>query len=231
MPEALWLDAYVLHRRSYRETSYLVDFFTLAQGRVSAVAKGVKNSKSDRKSLLQPFGPVRIQLSGKSELKNLNQIESAGPSHRLTGKALFCAMYLNELINRVMPAGLASDALFSQYQLALVLLSEQHREEDVILRQFEFALLEEMGLLPDWLNDAASDQPVQAGLWYIFVAEQGIVTAPAHIQRGRFPGQGLIDMAQGNWTTPARKTAKIITRQALHLLLGDKPLKSRELFR
>lgn len=231
MPEALWLDAYVLHRRSYRETSYLVDFFTLSGGRVSAVAKGVKNSKSDRKSLLQPFGPVRIQLSGKSELKNLNQIESGGPSHRLAGKALFCAMYLNELINRVMPAGLASEALFTHYQQALGLLSEQHQMEDVVLRQFEFALLEEMGLLPDWLNDAASDQPVQSDQWYMFVAEQGVMAAPAHIQRGRFPGQGLIDMTEGNWTQAARKTAKIITRQALHLLLGDKPLKSRELFR
>ncbi|MEC8417605.1 MAG: recombination protein O N-terminal domain-containing protein, partial [Pseudomonadota bacterium] len=46
-----WLNAYVLHRRPYRETSYIVDFFTLEEGRISAVAKGVKNSKSDKKSL------------------------------------------------------------------------------------------------------------------------------------------------------------------------------------
>lgn len=64
-----WLNAYVLHRRPYREASYIVDFFTLEEGRVSAVAKGVKNSKSDKKSLLQPFQHLRLQLSGKSELK------------------------------------------------------------------------------------------------------------------------------------------------------------------
>ena len=46
-----WLTAFVLHRRPYRETSYIVDFFTLQEGKISAVAKGVKNSKSDRKSL------------------------------------------------------------------------------------------------------------------------------------------------------------------------------------
>ena len=28
-----WLTAYVLHRRPYRETSYIVDFFTLEEGR------------------------------------------------------------------------------------------------------------------------------------------------------------------------------------------------------
>ena len=97
----------------------------------------------------------------------------------------------------------------THYQQALGLLSEQHQMEDVVLRQFEFALLEEMGLLPDWLNDAASDQPVQSDQWYIFVAEQGVMAAPAHIQRGRFPGQGLIDMTEGNWTQAARKTAKL----------------------
>ena len=41
-----WLTAFVLHRRAYRETSYIVDFFTLEQGKVSAVAKG------DRKSVV-----------------------------------------------------------------------------------------------------------------------------------------------------------------------------------
>ncbi|WP_018982762.1 DNA repair protein RecO [Salinimonas chungwhensis] len=225
-----WLSAYILHRRPYRETSYLVDFFTLETGRISAVAKGVKNSKSDRKSLLQPFSPVKVQLAGKAELKNLNQIESDGRSHQLTGNALFCAMYLNELINRTMPVGLASEMLFGHYQQVLSILPASDTP-DILLRGFEFALLEEMGQLPDWLTDAVSEQPVDSEQWYIFVAEQGVTQAPAHIQRGRFPGYGLLEMANGEWTPAARKTAKIITRQALRNLLGDKPLKSRELFR
>ena len=115
-----WLNAYVLHRRPYRETSYIVDFFTLEEGRVSAVAKGVKNSKSDKKSLLQPFQHLRLQLSGKSELKNLRHVESVSPSINLVGTALFCAMYVNELTNRVMPAGLASDGVHNAYENALL---------------------------------------------------------------------------------------------------------------
>ena len=106
-----WLEGYVLHRRPYRETSYIVDFFSLQAGRVSAVAKGVRNSKTDRKSLLQPFRPLRFQLSGKSELKNLRQIEAGGAVIMLAGTSLFCGMYLNEVINKVMPAGQSSDSL------------------------------------------------------------------------------------------------------------------------
>ena len=89
-----WLNAYVLHRRPYRETSFIVDFFTLELGRVSAVARGVRSAKSDRRSLLQPFQALRVQLSGKSDLKNLTQLESNGALRMLTGNALYCALYV-----------------------------------------------------------------------------------------------------------------------------------------
>ena len=147
-----WLNAYVLHRRPYRETSYIVDFFSLEEGRISAVAKGVKNSKSDKKSLLQPFQHLRLQLSGKSDLKNLRHVESVAPSISLTGTALFCAMYVNELTNRIMPQGLASDGVYSAYEAALLALRDE-ADIEVTLRQLEFALLDEMGLLPDFTSD------------------------------------------------------------------------------
>jgi len=66
-----WLNAYVLHRRPYRETSYIVDFFTLEEGRVSAVAKGVKNSKSDKKSLLQTCSASTFTVKRKVRVKEL----------------------------------------------------------------------------------------------------------------------------------------------------------------
>ena len=49
LPEQL--TGFVLHRRSYRETSYLTDLFTLELGKVSAVARGVRGNKGDKKSL------------------------------------------------------------------------------------------------------------------------------------------------------------------------------------
>ena len=96
--------AYVLHKRPYRETSMLVDFFTLEQGRVSAVAKGARgNSKSDRKSLLQGFQKAELDLSGRSNLKNLGKIEASGAVIRLSEKALYCGFYLNEILSRALP--------------------------------------------------------------------------------------------------------------------------------
>ena len=37
--------AYVLHGRPYRDTSLLVDFFTLEHGKVSAVVRGRQTSQ------------------------------------------------------------------------------------------------------------------------------------------------------------------------------------------
>ena len=225
-----WLEGYVLHRRPYRETSYIVDFFSLQTGRVSAVAKGVRNSKTDRKSLLQPFRPLRFQLSGKSELKNLRQIEANGAVVMLAGTPLFCGMYLNEVINKVMPAGLSSDSLYSVYQQTLKELV-QGVDIEQLLRLFEFALLEEMGMLADWFSDGLSGEPVSAGQWYLYYPEQGFVLCQQSDHKLRIPGEALLALGDGEWTDTARRAAKLINRQALNTLLGGKPLASRELFR
>ena len=225
-----WLRGYVLHRRAYRETSYIVDLFSFEAGRVSAVAKGIRNSKSDRKSLLQPFRPLRFQLTGKTELKNVKLLESNGNALQLQGRALFCAMYLNEVINRLLPQGLPSEWMFERYQHALNSL-ESSVDLELTLREFEFSLLEEMGMLADWYSDGSSGEPVRDNAWYVYSPEQGYVLSHRSEQKYRIPGSALLALGEGTWTPEARRAAKLINRQALNIMLGGKPLKSRELFR
>ncbi|QJR80268.1 DNA repair protein RecO [Alteromonas pelagimontana] len=229
MAERQWLQAYVLHRRPYRETSYIVDCFTLELGKVSAVAKGVRNSRSDRKSLLQPFQSLRIQLTGRSELKNLVQAEGERGQILLQGTSLFCGLYVNELLNRVMPAGLVSESLYSHYQKALGELSAAV-DIELTLRRFEFAVLKEMGLLADWTQEGITGEQVQAEKWYAYSSEEGIVPALPDIIKNPIPGYALLAAVAEDWTPSARKVAKHLNRLALLPLVGDKPLKSRELF-
>ncbi len=233
MPAPSWLNACVLHRRPYRETSYLVDFFTLESGKISAVAKGVRNTRNERKSLLQPFQPLRIQLAGKSELKNLSLLESAEGAYPLAGFNLFCAMYLNELINRVLQPELPVSDLFEAYQHSLTALAALSNDTaidaQIILREFEFALLAEMGLLVDLSCITDSNQDISPSDYYLFSAEYGLTQAPsAHPHK--ILGSHLLDIAKKEWTREALGIAKYVNRQALRPLLGDKPLKSRELF-
>jgi len=226
----VWLHAYVLHRRPYRETSYLVDVFTQEWGKVSLVAKGVRNSKTDRKSLLQPFIPVRLQCSGKTDLKNLTQLESNGRLIPLTGNTLFCGLYINELTNRILPAGLASEGLFAAYEQALERLLHPEESVEKILRLYEFSVLEDLGQLADFATESASGEPVDAARMYHYIPDVGVVAEQHNSGLASIPGAALLDLSEQHFSSGALKVAKYINRLSLAPLIGDKPLKSRDLF-
>ena len=229
------LTGFLLHRRSYRETSYLTDLFTLELGKVSAVAKGVRGNKGDKKSLLQSFQLLLLSVSGKHELRNLNQLESAGPMLQLIGHQLFSAMYLNELLNRLLPKEVPHPELFLSYQQSLNWLASGGDIEPC-LRQFELLLLDDMGYGIDLTQEYENGQAVEADIEYCLVLESGIrridVTDNGSKARGsnRFTGEALLQVSHNIWTPSSLQCAKRITRMALSPLLGRKPLKSRELF-
>ena len=60
--------AYVLHSRPFRETSLFVDAFTRDHGRVAVVARGAKSARSRWRNVLQPFRPLLLSWSQKSDL-------------------------------------------------------------------------------------------------------------------------------------------------------------------
>jgi DNA repair protein RecO (recombination protein O) len=235
------LSGFLLHRRSYRETSYLTDLFTLELGKVSAVARGVRGNKGEKKSLLQSFQLLLLSVSGKHELRNLNQLESAGPMSQLIGHQLFSAMYLNELLNRLLPKEVPHPELFLSYQQSLNWLASGGDIEPC-LRQFELSLLDDMGYGIDLTQEYENGQTVEANVDYCLILENGIRRIDGNSQgaqstRGhnpqgsnRFTGEALLQVSNNIWTPNSLQCAKRITRMALSPLLGHKPLKSRELF-
>jgi DNA repair protein RecO (recombination protein O) len=226
---------YVIHRRPYRETSVIVDFFTRQYGRISAVAKGARGAgKSDRKSLMQPLQLLSFELNGRSQLKNLGLAEAVRNPWAVKGVCLYSAFYLNELLIRALPETEPMSLLFELYQDSLEALaneSESANKPDVepILRNFELMLLQELGYLPDFNFTSDTSEPIVAELSYTFIAEEGfIVCSP--VQRFAIKGADLLAIAQRNFDPSARKVAKWLCRQSLLPIIGDKPLKSRELF-
>ena len=77
MQEQQWQRGFVLHKREYSETSFLVDFFTEHNGRITLLAKGARRPRSPLKALLQPFTPLLLRWSGKGDLKTLTKVEAA----------------------------------------------------------------------------------------------------------------------------------------------------------
>ncbi|NND65979.1 MAG: DNA repair protein RecO [Halioglobus sp.] len=225
--------SFVLHSRPYRDSSAIVEIFTAEHGRLSAVARGVRRQgkKGGRGGLLQPFVPLLVSLSGRTELKTLGAVESAGPPLALGGESVFSGMYLNELLVRLLHRHDPHPELFAAYSDALRALADDGAP-DPVLRPFELFLLRELGYNLALDADGGTGAPIAPGERYRFHPEQGLVTVTGELPRGVgiYPGADLLLLANGEFDGPARSTAKRLLREVLRYHLGDAPLRSRELF-
>ena len=226
---------FVLHTRPYRDSSMLVEFFARRYGRVSLVARGARGRKQQDGStaaLLQLFAPVACSWSGRSELKTLVHCESEGVALRLRGTRMYSGLYLNELLSRLLHHDDPHEVLFDAYRATLLALAGDAGEETV-LRRFEFMLLESLGYGFELGVDGMSGDPISAEGWYHYDHDYGLVRATAGQggQRPRFRGADLQQIERGDFSGASRSCAKQLLRQVLSSHLGDKPLKSRELFR
>ncbi len=219
---------YVLHLRPYRDSSAIIDVLSRDYGRLSVIAKGLRGAAKSRqqwRGALQLGNSLHIGWRGRSELKTLvdAQLHSHFP---LQGDALYCAFYLNELLERLLhPLDPQSD-LFELYGRCLLALSSGQPIEPV-LRRFELAMLEVLGYGIDF--SAVGDDPQSR---YIYDCEQGFCPAPQTLsaQVTVYPAGVLMRLAGGELDTQTLPLAKRLCRQALAPLLGDRPLHSRKLF-
>ena len=218
-------NAFLLHSRPYRDNKVIVEFLTQSLGKVSALAYVGNSVKSSKKALLQPFIPLQIVLKGQGGLKTLARIENANKSFLLTGDYLYSGFYLNELQVRLLAENIPLEALYEQYQKSLVLLSQQQAIES-ILRDFENALLNELGLTIDYsiLFEQNHD-------YYHYLPEQGLVPA---FSDGcvKLSAVHLKQIAQQQVNDKdVRQSYKLLMRQVFEPLLAGKPLNSRKLFK
>src|SRR5438046_3569423 len=158
---AAHLEAYVLHRYDWSETSLILDLFTREQGRLAVAAKGAKRPYSQLRSVLLPFQRIHVGLgrvpkadaNGEepvNEVQNLRSAEWAGGAAMLTGAALFSGFYLNELLMKLIARHDPHPALFDAYAETLPsMASADDALVQAALRAFELVLLKEIGLLRD----------------------------------------------------------------------------------
>ncbi|KEQ17963.1 hypothetical protein GZ78_10125 [Endozoicomonas numazuensis] len=222
----------MLHSRPYKERSVIAEFLVKDHGRIAMVIRGVRQAKS-RSSAVQPFTRVYVSWRGRSELKTLNSFETAAAIH-LKGKSLYCGFYLNELLMRSVLPGQHIEGLYDLYSVVLEQLSSDAPVQP-LLRVFELELLEMTGYAPSFTSDAVSGARIQSDRLYEFKAGMGFlpVMTPRERDRSRyFSGDLLLSLAERRFDNVQYFPGfKRLTRLAMAPLLGEKPLKSRELFR
>jgi DNA repair protein RecO (recombination protein O) len=220
--------ACVLHSRRYGDTSLLVELFGPDLGRVACIAKGALSAK--RNSVrLQPFQPLLVVLRGRGEVQTLAQAEASGSAPALAGRALFCGLYLNELLLKTTARGDPLPGLYKEYISTLRKLADLADVEPV-LRRFEVALLGELG---QGLELVVDDQgrPIEADARYVYRIDGGPMKAAVDASNS-YPGTVYQALSTGVFeTAEIQREARLFMREVLDHHLDGKPIRSRDLFR
>ncbi|RYV01171.1 DNA repair protein RecO [Shewanella sp. OPT22] len=216
---------YILHHRPFKESSLLVNLLVDGIGRVDAIAR-VGSGKRSLKSILQPFQPLIFNFTGKSDLKNLIQVEAASPAIPIVGEQLYASMYLNELLVRTLSNQHQAEELFHIYNRVLLDIAAGFKQSQ--LRWFEYQLLLQLGAMPSLLFDAQGEDICDDGL-YRYVPEQGFIFVGSRTNNV-ISGIALNQLRENQITEEQFLELKVLMRNLLAPFLGNKPLMSRQLF-
>ncbi len=216
--------AFVLHTRPYRNSSLIVELFTMRYGRVGVMARSARGPRSRYRGILQPFSPLLVSWTGRSNLKNLGNVELCGLSYQLDGTALLCGFYLNELLMRLVKHDDPYLKLYERYQTTLNALESGHQVQ-VQLRYFEKNLLSELGYGIPLLHDVTSGCEISAAGFYRYVPERGFVQCGQGDQALVFPGSLLLALYHETLVEHGDlNLVKQLMRLVLSRYIGEKPL-------
>lgn len=223
------LHGYLIHHRKYREKSHIVHLFTQEYGRVDGIL---------RQTPPPQYQPIRLQATGKSELKNFTKLEILNQPVFFHGDAFFAGFYLNEIVLRLCPLEEAMPQTFEQYQLTLLQLQQlaSHKQASLflrqILRQFEHVLLQELGYAIDFSVDA-NQQEISPFQQYQFQLNDGFLPV-SRASRSTLEGALITSMQSyedgQDFSHEQLQLLGKLYRQMISALLGDRPLKSRQLW-
>jgi DNA repair protein RecO (recombination protein O) len=187
--------AFILHARPWRETSLLIEALTRDHGRVGLVARGVRAVRSRfPRAALQPLTPLSMSWSGRGDLSTLSAAEPVGNALRATGESLLCALYLNELVARLLPRNDPHPGVFEEYFAAFTRLADDIAPAWT-LRRFERDLLGHLGYGLVLDADAETGESLDGGVDYAYRFEHGPVRWRGSEDGLKVRGSALIALA------------------------------------
>ena len=218
--------AFLIHRRPYRDNSLLLDFLTLDHGKIRLIGRGVRQAKAN----IQMFQHLRISYAGKGELKTLSHWEVDDVPRRIKGERLILCMYVNELITRLIHEHDPHPQIFEVYQQFVTQMNDLDQQHQYwLLRIFENKLLSELGYGLDYATDLNGDL-IQTDKNYSYQPQLGFSQQADGKISGNLLNLLLSEHLDKMPNEQQLKACRNLNRQRLNVLLGDKPLKSRELF-
>ncbi len=139
----------ILKTRNLRESDQIVSTFTEKEGKITAVAKGVKKPKSSLRGCVQPFCYSHLFFSKGRDMDLITQgkiIDFFGNSREDINRTLYC-IYMMELMDKSLMEKVPMPNLFA---VCLEVLQAMNKEgfNPMLIRYFESRLLVNLGYKP-----------------------------------------------------------------------------------
>lgn len=153
--------AVVLRSRDYGEGHRLISLFTREEGKVLAVAKGVKKPKAKLAAALQHFTLGEMQLAVGRRFDVITQVRVVNPFYGLRTNlaAVAYASYFAELLDESLEERQHAPVLFDLLVDALQRLA-RGESPDMLARYVEISLIAILGYLPQLSRCAHCQTPL-----------------------------------------------------------------------
>lgn len=180
-------DAIVLKSVDYRDSDKIITLLTRDGGRMSAIARNAKQSKK-RFRTLQPFCELRVELSGKRELKTLRgtELSRAHPHILLSLDRIRHAGDSCALVRELSVEGSKNTALYDLLAEFFLHLDAPPERLPTLSLAFSFRALFLTGFAPS-LDRCVISGEFREGRAAYFDPELGGVVQRAHARRGSLP--------------------------------------------
>jgi DNA repair protein RecO (recombination protein O) len=175
-PRVYKTEAIVLRQRKLGEADKIVTLFSPNKGKLDAVAKGVRRTKSRLAGHLEPLTRGLYLLAEGRDLDIVTQAETVEgyASVRADLERLSRGLYCAELVDRLLPERSEAHPVFRHLAGALDNLCRTE-QADLAVRYFESRLLDELGYRPRLDVCAVCDRPLQPFTNYWSAAAGGVV--------------------------------------------------------
>lgn len=238
------LTGYLLHQRSYQEKRALYYLFSQQHG----VIHGVGKKGAPLFELLQLFATGKRDLKTFSQI-TIGQLDTSISSkatdsleiqryQQISGQQQYAALYINEILWKLLPTEDPMPVLWQHYQDSLLLLKQSLTADELklCLRQFEQHLFKELGFALVLTQDSSQEE-IESDTTYRFLSDSGFMpvivdasTDIASATQALFTGQEILLMAQQGIIDSTLNSWSRLHRQLIDHLLDYQPLQSRLLW-
>lgn len=171
-------DGVVLKSRDYQEAAAFLTLYTRKQGKIYAIAKGVRKQKSSLRGGVQQFYRSHFVLYRGRELDTVTQCESVEtfPFLYQDLTRLSFASHIVEVLDKITPEREPCEPLF--YLLVGCLRMMRNADPCLVARAFEIRMVTELGYGPSLTSCLSCHRPTgQRGGW--FSARGGGIICPS----------------------------------------------------